>query len=202
MNDARQAFGHTLRTHRETLGIPLLTIAESTKISVALLSALERGDVSRWPKGIFRRSFFREYVSAIGLPPETLLSDFVCLFPEEPVGSEIEGTGEFRLELAVRETSANVLLKRTAIVAGELSVVFAVGSAAAWMLPIDLLPAIGMTALAYFPAVNLCTDRRPGLRGLSPARQGREAGVASTSSSKRAELNRRSDRHEELQVSF
>ena len=89
LTDARQAFGLTLRTRREQIGITLPDIAESTKISVALLSSLERGDVSRWPKGIYRRSFFREYVVAIGLSPEPVLNDFVRLFPDEPAATPV-----------------------------------------------------------------------------------------------------------------
>ena len=45
MNAAHQAFGLTLKAHREQQGIPLSAIADTTKIGIALLSALERGDL-------------------------------------------------------------------------------------------------------------------------------------------------------------
>ena len=167
MNDARQAFALTLRTHREQIGITLPDIAESTKISAALLSGLERGDVSRWPKGIFRRSFFREYVVAIGLSPEPLLNDFVRLFPDEPAAlAAAEKPAELRLELAARDTSAAMALKRVAVVVGELAAVTLLGTLATWVLPVDPLPAIGLTALTYYPVVNLCVDRKLAVRSL------------------------------------
>lgn len=167
VNDARQAFGPALRARREHIGISLQDIAESTKISVAMLSGLERGDVSRWPKGIFRRSFFREYAVAIGLSPEPLLSDFVRLFPEVPAGvPAAEKTAELRLELAARDSSAGVALKRVAVVVGELAFISLVGAAGSWLAPVDPLPAIGLTALVYYPLSNLCVDRRMGLRSL------------------------------------
>ena len=167
MNDARQAFGLTLRTRREHIGITLQDIAESTKISATLLSGLERGDVSRWPKGIFRRSFFREYAVAIGLSPESLLNDFVRLFPDESaVLSAAEKPAEFRLELASRDTSAGVALKRVAVVVGEVAAISLIGTAGSWVVGVDSLVAIGLTALAYYPVSNLCVDRRIGLRSL------------------------------------
>lgn len=167
MNDARQAFGLTLRTRREQLGITLPDIAESTKISVALLSDLERGDVSRWPKGIFRRSFFREYVAAIGLSPEPLLNDFVRLFPDQPgAAPPADRPVDFRLELAARDTSVSVALKRTAVVVGELAAISLIGTVGTWVLPVDLLPAVGITALVYYPLANLCVDRKLATRSL------------------------------------
>lgn len=75
-------FGTRLRLRREEQQIPLATIAEQTKISVSLLEALERDDVSRWPKGIFRRSYLRDYASAIGLEPDTALREFQGLYPD------------------------------------------------------------------------------------------------------------------------
>jgi transcriptional regulator with XRE-family HTH domain len=77
-----EAFGLRLKTHRERRGITLESIAESTKIKRTLLAALERGDVSHFPLGIFRRAFVRSYANAIGLPAEPIVAEFVQLFPE------------------------------------------------------------------------------------------------------------------------
>jgi transcriptional regulator with XRE-family HTH domain len=199
LNDARQTFGLTLRTRRELIGISLQDIAESTKISVTMLSGLERGDVSRWPKGIFRRSFFREYAVALGLSPEPLLSNFIRLFPEEPGGAAAAGKpAEFRLELAVaRDSSAGAALKRVAVIVVELAAISLVGTAGAWILSIDPLAAVGLAALAYYPVSNLCVDRRMGLRSL-------RALVTSPLPAARPEPRAYEDieGHEELQVSF
>jgi transcriptional regulator with XRE-family HTH domain len=77
-----EAFGLRLKTHRERHGITLESIAESTKIKRSLLAALERGDVSHFPLGIFRRAFVRSYATAIGLPAEPIVAEFLQLFPE------------------------------------------------------------------------------------------------------------------------
>lgn len=76
------SFGSRLRHERERRQIALKSIAESTKIGIALLEGLERDDVSRWPSGIFRKSFIRSYAAAIGLDPEPVVREFVERYPD------------------------------------------------------------------------------------------------------------------------
>jgi hypothetical protein len=76
------SFGPRLRLERERRKILLTSIADNTKISVLLLEGLERDDLSRWPPGIFRRSFFRAYAEALGLDAEPLLREFLTRFPD------------------------------------------------------------------------------------------------------------------------
>jgi transcriptional regulator with XRE-family HTH domain len=78
----REAFGRRLAAARERRGIALEQIAQRMKVSTSLLAALERGDASRWPKGLFRRAFFRDYALAIGLPAEPYVTEFLHLFPD------------------------------------------------------------------------------------------------------------------------
>jgi len=75
-------FGPRLRQERERRQISLDSIAENTKIGRSLLEALERDDVSRWPTGIFRRSFVRSYAEAIGLDADEILKEFLERFPD------------------------------------------------------------------------------------------------------------------------
>jgi len=77
-----ESFGGRLRYERERRQINLRSIAETTKISVPLLEGLERDDVSRWPSGIFRKSFVRVYAEAIGLDPEPVVREFVERYPD------------------------------------------------------------------------------------------------------------------------
>ena len=77
-----ETFGTKLRLQREEQQIALAAIAEQTKIKLSLLEGLERDDVSRWPTGIFRRSYFRAYASAIGLEPDRVLREFQALYPD------------------------------------------------------------------------------------------------------------------------
>lgn len=75
-----QDLGAWLRRERERAGITLETIAARTKVARTLLEALERNDVSRWPNGIFRRSFIRGYASQIGLDPDYAVALFIRAF--------------------------------------------------------------------------------------------------------------------------
>ena len=77
-----ESFGGRLRYERERRQIALKSIAEGTKIGMALLEGLERDDVSRWPSGIFRKSFVRSYAEAIGLDPEPIVREFVERHPD------------------------------------------------------------------------------------------------------------------------
>lgn len=76
------SFGSRLRHERERRQIALKSIAESTKIGITLLEGLERDDVSRWPSGIFRKSFVRSYAVAVGLDPEPIVREFVERHPD------------------------------------------------------------------------------------------------------------------------
>jgi len=85
-----EEFGPRLRQERERRKISLDSIAATTKVNVALYEGLERDDVSRWPSGIFRRSFVRAYATAIGLDPDTVVRAFLERFPEpEPQPVEV-----------------------------------------------------------------------------------------------------------------
>jgi transcriptional regulator with XRE-family HTH domain len=79
---ADTAFGERLRLERERRRITLDSIAANTKIGLPLLQGLERGNVSRWPSGIFRRSFIRAYAEAIGLEPDEIAREFLERFPD------------------------------------------------------------------------------------------------------------------------
>src|SRR5688572_899188 len=97
---SRETLGPELRRQRERRGVTLEAIEQTTKISRSLLVALERGDLSRWPGGLYRRSFLREYAAAIGLPSDALL-EVTRLFPEPgqqlPDSPAPDDGGGFRL---------------------------------------------------------------------------------------------------------
>ena len=95
-----QTFGEMLRRHRERRGIELRTVAQQTKIGSSLLAALERGDCSKWPGGIYSRAWIRAYATAIGLDPEDIGTQFNrCFarnaFPEgDPVTLRVAAPAE------------------------------------------------------------------------------------------------------------
>jgi transcriptional regulator with XRE-family HTH domain len=79
-------FGRRLRMERERRRITLASVAENTKIGLSLLKGLERDDISRWPSGIFRRSFIRSYAQAVGLDADATAREFFERYPELPDG--------------------------------------------------------------------------------------------------------------------
>ena len=164
---ARELFGSTLRQQRERRGVSLAAIAGSTKISRHLLASLERGDLSRWPGGIYRRAFVRAYASAVGLPPEPTLCEFISLFPEpgqDPPALLDDDPHRLRLTLvaeprwkapALRSAAAFVdtgVVVLVAVIASSLSGLTSIGF---WM------PA-ALAGLAYHAAGAVLLGRSPG----------------------------------------
>ena len=84
------SLGARLRYERERRQISLPSIAERTKIGLGLLQALERDDVSRWPGGIFRKSFVRSYAEAIGLNADEIVREFTERYPDPSETAAIE----------------------------------------------------------------------------------------------------------------
>ena len=78
-------FGGRLRDARERRGVSLRQIANATKISVAVLEALERNDISKLPGGIFGRAFVRSYAIEVGLDPDATIQEFIAQFPNDSV---------------------------------------------------------------------------------------------------------------------
>jgi transcriptional regulator with XRE-family HTH domain len=79
---AREAFGPNLRRLRIQRGVSLEQIAAATKVSASLWAGLERNDLSRWPTGIYARSYVRDYAHAIGVDPEATVDEFCRWFSE------------------------------------------------------------------------------------------------------------------------
>jgi cytoskeletal protein RodZ len=71
------SFGERLRRERELRGISLRDVAESTKISIRFLKALEDDRVDLLPGGLFPRAFVRQYAKCLGLDAERLVAEFL-----------------------------------------------------------------------------------------------------------------------------
>ena len=69
-------FGSYLKHERELRGVPLDDIAESTKISVRFLRALEEGRFEDLPGDVFIKGFIRSYGQAIGSNVDELLAAY------------------------------------------------------------------------------------------------------------------------------
>ncbi len=63
-----------LATIRRNRGISLEQIAESTKINIRALRAIEGGDFTKLPGGIYSTSYIRQYAKAIDFDEAELLA--------------------------------------------------------------------------------------------------------------------------------
>lgn len=111
-----QSFGRRLRRERERRKIALESIAENSKISVSLFEEMERDDVSRWPAGIFRRSFIRAYAKAVGLDPDETAREFIERFPDpnDPDHHPLTATGTQPLVAPASATIASATMPSAA----------------------------------------------------------------------------------------
>jgi transcriptional regulator with XRE-family HTH domain len=80
----RRAFGERLRRQRRHKNLSLTEIAASTKVGASHYAALERGDCSRWPGGVYNRAFIRAYAKAVGLDPDETATEFAEYFESAP----------------------------------------------------------------------------------------------------------------------
>ncbi|HZZ94435.1 MAG TPA: RodZ domain-containing protein [Usitatibacter sp.] len=76
-NDAREAvppgLGDTLARARDEQGLSRNDVAQRLHMSPSQVEALESGDYTRLPRGMFLRGFVRNYAKLVGLDPEAVL---------------------------------------------------------------------------------------------------------------------------------
>jgi hypothetical protein len=94
----QETFVIRLRRHRQRNRISLEEIAVETNVKPELLEALERNDLSGWPRGLYARSWIRAYASAVGLDPIDTVDEFCRLFPQ----------GDRRVQPTIEEMAAIV----------------------------------------------------------------------------------------------
>jgi len=75
MKEEKSVLG--LSTIRHNRGISLEQIAESTKIGVRTLEAIEQGDFRKLPGGIYNTSYIRQYARAIDYDESVLLAFYM-----------------------------------------------------------------------------------------------------------------------------
>lgn len=73
--------GSELRTAREQRGLSLHDISDRTKISMAVLGALETNNLERLPAGVFTRGFLKAYAREVGLDPIDIVEGYAAQFP-------------------------------------------------------------------------------------------------------------------------
>ena len=73
-------FGEELRRERESRGIALETITDSTKISGRHLYALEQGQFDRLPGGVFNKGIVRGYARVVGLDEDAWVDRYMSAY--------------------------------------------------------------------------------------------------------------------------
>jgi transcriptional regulator with XRE-family HTH domain len=179
-------FGNRLRLERERRRISLASIAANTKIGLTLLQGLERDDVSRWPSGIFRRSFIRAYAEAVGLDADAIAREFFGHFQDKAETPRVVSAGSapggarrttgdpvLRLTLADRGaafTSRRVLqamLRRAAAAAWDVGVLMAIGLTLFRSLHQFWMP-LAIATLGYYVAGIVLLGNTPGVCLFAP----------------------------------
>lgn len=73
--------GERLKEARETKGLSLESLQETTKIQKRYLEAIEKNDFEVLPGKFYTRAFIREYASAVGLDPEQVMEEHKSELP-------------------------------------------------------------------------------------------------------------------------
>jgi transcriptional regulator with XRE-family HTH domain len=170
--ERRATFSARLRAARESKAVSLQQIAASSKINVSLLKGLESGDVSRWPKGLYRRSYLRDYLRAVGLPVEPTVADFVRLFPDEedrsvkiatPREEEEDQSPALSMTLDGTESGRSAKARRHAVAAGlDAGIVLVASGAGAFWVQADFWVMLAFIALAYYSVGTAALGRSLG----------------------------------------
>ena len=156
-------FGRKLREARERRGISLRQIAAATKISMGVLEALERNDISRLPGGIFSRAFVRSYAIEVGLDPETTIQEFIAQFPHDAVTAGHPPSEHVEDHEAVESDRrmASTFLRLIAISLPIAAVVLYLGSAGRRMMQTSETPAAARTSDPAKPSPRFFEDAPP-----------------------------------------
>ncbi|SFA76469.1 protein RodZ, contains Xre-like HTH and DUF4115 domains [Lentibacillus halodurans] len=83
--------GQKLREAREEQNLSLESLQETTKIQKRYLEAIEQGNFKILPGTFYARAFIKEYATAVGLDPNTLLEEYKAELPQ----TEEESTAQY-----------------------------------------------------------------------------------------------------------
>jgi transcriptional regulator with XRE-family HTH domain len=161
-----ESLGARLRRERERRRISIKSIAESTNIRAALFEQLERDDASKWPSGIFRRSFIRAYANAIGLDPDATVRDFLVAFPDpahapDPIAKASADPHARAPELRLRLATGSVAPRNWLAAFCDVIVAAAIALASVIVFRQIWMP-LALCMCAYYAAGTVLTGATPG----------------------------------------
>ena len=157
---SRESFCLALKAERERRGVTLAQIAEATKVCVSHFAALERNNLRSWPKGFFRRAFFRGYVEMIGLPVAETMDEFVRLFPDDeaaaPIARSAADASAPRLSLDASWHGPNVPIAWRIVTAMLDGVaVLALAAAFTWLMGTHAGTTVAVISVSYFTLATM-----------------------------------------------
>ena len=168
----RRAFGERLRRQREKQRVGLDQIAASTKVAASLFAALEKGDCSRWPGGMYNRAFIRAYAAAVHLDPDDVAAEFAEYYtapepaaPGAPAVAPKHPATPFALRLKLDvdpEELRRRALRRVILAAADILIVSLLAALVAFAAGLSYWPVLACASLAYQATVRM-------LSGISPA---------------------------------
>jgi transcriptional regulator with XRE-family HTH domain len=173
LTESQGAFCARLKAAREAKGVTIDQIAASTKIPASLLQGLEHGDVSRWPAGLYRRAYLRDYLRMIGLPPDPHVAEFRRLFPHRDDDTPVLGCMQpiehqptpFSMMLAEdRPRRAARVSARLAAASIDAALVVGASMAVVVALRLDAGMVLGGVAVAYHAVAAIVLGRTVGAR--------------------------------------
>jgi cytoskeletal protein RodZ len=130
------SFGEELRRQRELRQVTLEEIAESTKVNLRFLEALERNEFDLLPGGLFNRGFIRAYATYVGLDPEATVNAYLYQVEEDQERAERRAHRNLDLpRLEPTEAPAKASPFRLPLVAGLAGVVIVAALLVWWFFP-------------------------------------------------------------------
>lgn len=116
--------GRLLREERERRGLSVEKVEERTKISPAVIIALEEGSRERFPHPVYARGFVRSYSLLLGLDAEELCGHFAREYPvpSEPEHPHPQGP---QISVRMRHADRNDLVYKIGALVGIVVLVVA-----------------------------------------------------------------------------
>jgi hypothetical protein len=105
----QEMFVTRLRRHRTRSRVSIEEIASNLRIRPDLIEALEKNDLTGWPRGLYARAWIRAYALAVDLDPVDTVEEFCRLFPQgdrrtggtiQEIASIVASSSEYRDEFS------------------------------------------------------------------------------------------------------
>lgn len=107
--------GSRLQQARKARGQSLRDVAETTKISMFCLRAIEANDFSRLPGGIFRSAYVGSFAETVGLDAGEVVRDYRTRF-------EPDGVSPFKKKMSSGADRLATVLRVAALIAAGVGI--------------------------------------------------------------------------------